>query len=163
MSEEGGTPEVGRLEAICVKPARQERMDPVERAVLDARGLEGNADRGGRRALTLIERETFERVRRQLGPAIESSMRRANLMVSGLRLAGSHGRVLAIGPTRIQIGGETRPCERMEEAHAGLRAALEADWGGGAYAVVLEGGAIAVGDPVAWEAATPPPAASPDG
>ncbi len=97
-------------------------MDPVERAVLDARGLEGNADRGGRRALTLIERETFERVRRQLGPVIESSMRRANLMVSGLRLAGSHGRVLAIGPTRIQIGGETRPCERMEEAHAGRRA-----------------------------------------
>jgi MOSC domain-containing protein YiiM len=157
----------GRLEAIWVKRVRRGPMDPVERAALDAQGLVGNANRGGRRAVTVIERETFERVSPHasrvgpaLGPEVDPVMRRANLMVSGVRLAGSRGRVLAIGRTRIRIGGETRPCERMDEALPGLRTALEPEWGGGAYGVVIEGGEIAIGDPVAWEQPTPPPAAS---
>jgi MOSC domain-containing protein YiiM len=141
----------GRLEAIWVKRVRRGPMDPVARALLDDRGLQGNANRGGRRAITLIERETFERVRGTLGPAVDPAMRRANLMISGVRLAGTRGRVLTVGRTRIRIGGETRPCERMDEAHEGLRAALEPEWDGGAFGVVLEGGEIAVGDPVAWE------------
>jgi hypothetical protein len=39
----------------------------------------------------------------------------------------------------------------MEEALPGLRAVMYADWGGGAFGEVLEGGTIAVGDVVAWE------------
>jgi MOSC domain-containing protein YiiM len=138
-------------------------MDSVARAALDGSGLVGNANRGGRRAVTLIERETFERVRATLGAAVAPVMRRANLMVSGVRLAGSRGRVLTIGGARIRIGGETRPCERMDEALPGLRAALEPDWGGGAYGTVLEGGEIAVGDPVGWEQLSLLPGASRDG
>jgi MOSC domain-containing protein YiiM len=49
------------------------------------------------------------------------------------------------------IAGETTPCERMEEALPGLRAALRPRWGGGAFAQVLRGGAVRVGDRVAWE------------
>jgi MOSC domain-containing protein YiiM len=55
----------------------------------------------------------------------------------------------------LVIGGETTPCERMEEALPGLRAALRPDWGGGVFAQVLRGGAIRVGDRVAWEQASP--------
>ena len=144
----------GRLEGIWVKRVRRGPMDPVRRAELDRQGLVGSANRGGRRAVTLIEREIFERVRGVLGPAVEPAMRRANLLVSGVRLAGSRGRVLQVGGARIRIGGETRPCERMDEALPGLRAALEPEWGGGAYGVVIEGGEIAVGDAVAWEQTT---------
>ena len=61
------------------------------------------------------------------------------------------GKTLRIAGCRIRIHGETRPCERMDEACEGLRSALSAPWGGGAYGEVLDDGKIAVGDSVVWE------------
>jgi MOSC domain-containing protein YiiM len=49
----------------------------------------------------------------------------------------------------------------MERARAGLKAALGPDWRGGVYGEVIEGGDIAVGDPVALEAAEAGDAAEP--
>jgi hypothetical protein len=39
----------------------------------------------------------------------------------------------------------------MEEALPGLREAMKADWGGGAFGEILAGGQINVGDDVYWE------------
>ena len=143
---------VGRLAAIWIKQAHGGPMDRVSRAQLSAgRGLIGNADQGGRRQVTLIEAEVWQELRAQLGPALEPTARRANLLVRAVSLAHSCGRVLRVGTCRLRIGGETRPCERMEAACPGLRSALEPDWRAGAFAEVLDDGAIAVGDVVHWE------------
>jgi MOSC domain-containing protein YiiM len=126
-------------------------MDSVATGRLVAgRGLVGNADQGRRRQVTLIEREVWEGLMRQLDATVSPAARRANLLVSGIRLAQSRDRVLRVGACRLRMAGETRPCERMDEALDGLRAALAVDWGGGVFAEVLAGGEISVGDEVAW-------------
>lgn len=145
------------LEAIWVKRVRRGPMDAAEHATLVAgRGIAGNANQRGRRQVTIIEREVWRSLVEPLGSDLDPAARRANLMVSGLPLAGSRGRILRVGSCRLRILGETKPCERMEEALAGLRDAMWPGWRGGAFAEVLEDGAIAVGDRVVFEEETPP-------
>jgi MOSC domain-containing protein YiiM len=137
----------GRVEAIWVKRSVRGIMDPADEIDLVAgKGIARDASFGrSRRQVTLIEKEVFDRVTEAL-PAAEPGMRRANVMLSGVRLAESRGRVLRLGGVRILIHGETRPCERMDEQCAGLRSALTPGWGGGAYGVVLDDGLVRVGD-----------------
>jgi MOSC domain-containing protein YiiM len=142
----------GRLEAIWIKRAHRGPMDPVSAGKLVAgRGLVGNADQGRRRQVTLIALEAWERLMQDLGGSISPAARRANLMVSGIHLAESLNRVMRVGACRIRLGGETRPCERMDEAWPGLRSAMGRNWSGGVFGQVLDDGEIAVGDEVQWE------------
>jgi MOSC domain-containing protein YiiM len=141
----------GKLEAIWLKRMKQGPMDPVDRAPVKAgRGLVGNADQGGKRQVTLIEQELWDGLMAELGASLDPSARRANLLLSGIQLANSRGRILQIGDCSIRIYGETRPCEQMDAAWPGLREAMQQDWAGGAFGEILTDGEISVGAPVRW-------------
>jgi MOSC domain-containing protein YiiM len=143
----------GRLEAIWIKRAHMGPMDAAPEAELVAgRGIRGNADQGRRRQVTVIERNAWDAALQDVGDAVAPSARRANLMISGIDLAQTRGRILRVGECRLEVGGETRPCYRMDEAMEGLQQALKKDWRAGVFCVVLDDGVIRVGDEVRLEA-----------
>jgi MOSC domain-containing protein YiiM len=145
----------GKVEAIWSKRARGGVMDSTNQATLvEGEGLVGDANFGATRHVTVIEKEVVDRIRSELSD-FDPKMRRANIMVSGIRLEDSRDKVLTIGEVKIRLRGETRPCELMDEQCPGLREALDLHWHGGAHGSVIQGGEIRVGDGAAIEAAVP--------
>ena len=141
----------GTVRAIWIKRAHRGSMDSVDHAsFISGKGIAGSADRSRRRQVTIIDESAWNRALAELGATVPASARRANLMVAGLDLANSRGRTLLVGNVRLVIGGETRPCERMEEARAGLQGALDPEWRAGVFAQVLDDGDVRVGDDVRW-------------
>ncbi len=141
----------GRLEAIWIKRVKRGPMDFVEQATLQSgRGLVGNANQGGRRQVTVLERKIWEALMAEVAGGLSPCARRANLLIHGLSLYHSRKRILSVGRCRIRILGETKPCERMEEAWPGLQAAMSRSWTGGAFGEVLDDGEIVVGDRIFW-------------
>ena len=123
-------------------------MDAVETAdAIAGRGLVGNADQGRRRQITIIDEAAWGEAAAETGHDVDPSKRRANVMLRGITLAHSRGRLLRLGNCLVRILGETRPCHQMEEAQAGLRNALDPNWRAGVFGEIVEGGTIRVGDP----------------
>lgn len=137
----------GRVEALWTKRAHRGPMDPAERVVMvENKGIDSDANFGrSKRQVTIIEKEVFEAIRDDL-PDVEPYMRRANVMVSGLRLAETRGHILTLGGAKIRIWGETRPCNRMDAQVQGLTGALDPEWRGGVFGVVIQPGDVSVGD-----------------
>ncbi len=137
----------GEVAAIWIKRFKGGPMDPVLFAeAVAGRGLAGNANQGGKRQVTIIDEARWREAQEEVGADVHPSARRANVMLRGLDLEDSRGRTLRIGPVEVRIYNETRPCEQMEEAHAGLREALGTRWRGGVYGEIVTAGVIRVGD-----------------
>jgi MOSC domain-containing protein YiiM len=138
-----------QIVSIWTKRAHRGPMDRVESAELVAgAGLRGSADQGGRRQITVISEGSWDDAQEELGVEVNPSARRANVLVRGVDLEDSRGRLLRLGSCVIRIYGETQPCNVMDEAQPGLRAALKSHWRGGVCGEIVEGGTIRVGDPV---------------
>lgn len=120
-------------------------------------GLEGD-HKGAKfkdRQITAISLEQWQSALEALAlleggatPKLDWTVRRANLLVQGVRLPRARGGIVRVGPVKLEITGPTLPCSRMEEAYAGLLKALHPEWRGGITARVLEGGDVSVGDEV---------------
>lgn len=134
-------------------------MLEVPRAAVTAEGGVADDFRGrpGRRQVTVVSLEAWQAACAQAGrPELPWTARRANLLVTGIDLAAVNraaaadaaGRLLRVGAVELEVTGETAPCERMEEACRGLRAALAVGGRGGVTCRVLRGGELAVGDAV---------------
>jgi len=137
----------GEVVAIWIKRFKRGPMDPVLFAeAIAGRGLAGNANQGGKRQITIIDESRWREAQQEIGVDVPPAARRANVMLRGVELEQSRGKHLRLGSVLVRIYNETRPCEQMEEAQPGLRAALGTRWRGGVYGEILEGGVIRVGD-----------------
>jgi MOSC domain-containing protein YiiM len=137
--------------SIWIKRAHRGPMDRVEEAELVAgRGVKGSADQGGKRQITIISEQAWDAAQEEIGVSVDPVARRANVMIRGLDLESSRGRMLRIGSCLVRVYGEVRPCERMDEAQEGLRAALRPAWRGGVFGEIVEGGTIRTGDAAAF-------------
>jgi len=88
----------GRLEAIWIKRAHRGPMDPVAAAdLVEGQGVAGSADRSRRRQVTILSQEAWAACMQELRATLDPSTRRANLLVSGIQLAGTRDGVLRIG------------------------------------------------------------------
>jgi MOSC domain-containing protein YiiM len=141
-------PRPGRITWIGLRPARRSDMQAVDRAQAALSGLAGDHARAGRRAVTLIQAEHLPVIAaladlREVPP---ETLRR-NLVVSGLNLSATRGRVLAIGAARLRVTGPCAPCSRMERALGpGGYNAMRGH--GGWCAEILASGDIETGAPV---------------
>ena len=142
----------GKLLAIWARKEWGGEMRSLDEAnLVESKGLTEDVSFGGRRQVTIIEQEAWTAVMNELKSDLPPETRRANLLVSGINLEETRGRILIIGDCRLQITGETKPCAAMDEKLPGLRKALKPNWNGGAFGKVLVGGKIFVGDKVGWE------------
>lgn len=137
--------------AIWIKRFKHGPMDPVHDAEAIARkGLKHNADQGGKRQITIIDESRWDEAQEELGVPVDPRTRRANVMLRGIDLEKTNGRMLRLGDVVVRIYGETRPCNQMDDAQLGLRNALKPRWRGGAFAEIISGGTIRVGDRAEW-------------
>jgi MOSC domain-containing protein YiiM len=129
-----------------VKVSRAEGVQGDFRGALA--GLKGKT----KRHVSLMEAESWAAAMVDLNSSKPWWMRRANLLVEGIRLPRENGTRVRIGATcLLEVTVECDPCSRMEEVVPGLFAALMPDWRGGFLARVLEDGDIALGDEVRIE------------
>lgn len=141
----------GKIEAIWIKRGKRAPMDAVSLAELvKGKGLRHNANQGGWRQVTLLDADVWEQAMLELDADLNPAVRRANILVRGLDLVKSRGKILQLGNGKLKILNETKPCERMDEALPGLQKALYDNWGGGAFGRVIEGGDVWVGAEATW-------------
>lgn len=143
----------GTLEWIGLRSARRESLAVVDsvQAIAD-RGLEGDhrVDKtpGSGRQVTIISREFIEQTAHFLErDAIDPTLLRRNLLVSGINLHALRYQRFTIGEATFEANALCHPCSRMESAlgRGGVAAMLGH---GGLCCRVLRSGHIRVGDSV---------------
>ena len=147
MSDTGACSTVGTLLAIHLRPGARVPVVAVARATAIAnQGLDGDHAAGGRRQVTLLAVEAWRAACAELGRELDPAVRRANLLVAGLDLRAAIGGAIALGDVVIDVLGETRPCELMDDGgRIGLMAALRPERRGGVFGRIRAGGELRVG------------------
>ncbi len=137
-----------RVCALAIRPDKRAALE--ERSSLQVTPTSGVVDdhgTGPRRHLTILAQSQWQTVCQQLGHDLPWTIRRANMLVSGIEFdAEWNGKTLSIGDVKLLVHGELTPCFRMEEQVSGLHDLLLPDWRGGVHCEVLDVGEIKIGD-----------------
>jgi MOSC domain-containing protein YiiM len=147
VSDAGAGAAAGTLRAIHLRPGARIAVVRVDRATAVAnQGLDGDHAVGGRRQVTLLAVEAWRDACAQLGRELDPAVRRANLLVEGLDLRAAIGGSITLGDVVVDVLGETRPCELMDDGgRLGLMAALRPERRGGVFGRIRSGGELRVG------------------
>ena len=140
---------MGKVLRIFLRPERRKPVVEVSQAEAKVgTGLEGDHLKSGSRQITILSQEAWDETCKDLGKKLDPIHRRANLLVEGLDLKDSKGKIITLGAIQIKITGETTPCRLMDDEESGLKDALIPDWRGGVFGEVQVGGSITVGDEI---------------
>jgi MOSC domain-containing protein YiiM len=138
-----------RVLKLWVRPVPKGEMVERESLALEAGlGVAGDSCYGKRRHVTIVFLDDWNEAARALGREVDPAGRRANVLVSGGGGLRYCGRRVRLGGSVIEIHGETRPCQRMDDAAPGLMEALRPGGRAGVWGSVVEGGTIRPGDPL---------------
>jgi MOSC domain-containing protein YiiM len=150
-------PMSGELLGIAVRSKSRAPMQECMLAELDsARGVCGDSQGKGERPVTLMSAELWQDAQDELEEELPWTLRRANLLMSGLDFSTLQGCELVIGDCRLVVRDTTPPCPRMDEQVPGLTSAL-GHGRCGLWATVESPGQIQVGDTIQVTGTPPPP------
>jgi len=141
---------MGKVEDIARRKKIRAPMETLNTVIVDEKtGLAGDI-RGGalKRQVTILSAEAWNSVCEELKTELPWTTRRANILVSGIKLPQESGYQIQIGEILLEVTRQTDPCERMDEQYLGLTNALMPDWRGGVCCSVVRGGNIMNGDKV---------------
>jgi MOSC domain-containing protein YiiM len=139
----------GIIKGIAVRDASRAPMQEQQQVeVTLQQGIVQDYRGTGLRQVTFLDAGQWQEVLDELGVELPWYTRRANVLVEGIDLPATVGRRLQAGACRFAIGGETTPCQRMDELQPGLRRILTPALRGGVWGKVLQGGVLSVGDEV---------------
>ena len=140
---------LGIVKGIAVRDASRVPMKEQQQVEVTLKhGIVQDYRGTGLRQVTFLDVGQWQEVLEALGVDLPWYTRRANVLIEGIDLPATVGRRLQVGACRFAIGGETTPCERMDELQPGLRRVLTPALRGGVWGKVLQGGALRVGDEV---------------
>ena len=137
-----------RLVGIATKAKRRDQMHEVDTAEIGINfGVKGDyRGRPGWRQITVLSQDSWNDACQFIGNLLPWTIRRANLLITGRRFCHKDiGRIISIGEVELRITRETDPCNRMNDAHPGLKDALAIQWRGGVCCRVQREGLIEVG------------------
>jgi MOSC domain-containing protein YiiM len=143
-------PQVGKVQWIGLRPARDEAMTEVESAEASTEGgLGGDRYKGGsgKRGITLIQAEHLPAIAALAGREFTPALLRRNVVVSGIPLIALKERRFRIGDVVFEGTEPCDPCSRMEAAlgPGGYNAMRGM---GGLCARIVSGGSFRIGDEV---------------
>lgn len=144
-------PQIGRIEWMSIRPVKRGEVQPVEEIeVTVAAGLSGDhyGKEGGKRMVTLMQKEHMDVVENIMKTELDPKMLRRNIIVSGINLLALKEKVLQIGEdVQLEVTGICHPCSRMEK-NLGPGGYNAMRGHGGITAKVVRGGTIRLNDAV---------------